>query len=290
MAPSNISGWTIPKRLSKSASSFTIPILITHAEIGRGMKKFILVHALVDSGASCSFIDKKYVQDNGLPFVMKKGRVSALVADGRSVESGAITHETEPITVQITDHISTVVFNITQLTTLTPVIIGLSWLTQHNPLIDWRARQLRWNINLKCLQCRDSHALKKYRTPPVAFTVHAGIKFDVEEVLGFKVVEGRCFLQLRLESIVWEPIESVKMSCESIEDIDIYMKSGRPPRSTLEVYGKREFEVGALLGVRWEGGEYLIQVCLKSITWEPLANIKVNGNFFKMPKKLQIHC
>jgi hypothetical protein len=52
------------------------------------------VSALVDSGATSSFIDQTFVAQHNIPVVKKSTLVPVEVIDGRTISSGAITHET----------------------------------------------------------------------------------------------------------------------------------------------------------------------------------------------------
>jgi hypothetical protein len=157
------SGFNAPRPTSDSVPAFTIPVVMKYGkkklqvckkEPPTGMKfcissrkeeKELPVDALLDSGATSCFIDREFVDRHKMPCVPKKSCEFVNVADGRSVESGVITHETEPISVQMNGHCSTVVFNIIQVAY--PVILGLSWLAKHNPHVDWKTRQLKWNTH-----------------------------------------------------------------------------------------------------------------------------------------------
>ncbi len=55
------------------------------------------VSALVDSGTTSSFIDQTFVAQHSIPVVKKSTHVPVKVIDGRTIASGAITHETIPL-------------------------------------------------------------------------------------------------------------------------------------------------------------------------------------------------
>jgi len=66
------------------------------------------------------------------------------VIDGRTITSGAITHETTPLELCIGKHAEKIVLNIIS----TPhhlVILGLPWLQAHNLIINGRSRTLTFN-------------------------------------------------------------------------------------------------------------------------------------------------
>jgi hypothetical protein len=54
------------------------------------------------------------------------------VIDGRSLSLGPLTHETKALNVTIGSHTNKVVFNVIS-SPRNPDIIGLYWLTLHNP-------------------------------------------------------------------------------------------------------------------------------------------------------------
>jgi hypothetical protein len=104
------------------------------------------VSALVDSGATSSFIDQTFVTQHNIHVVKKSTLVSVDVIDGRTIASGAITHGTTPLELCISKHAKKIVFNIIS-TPHHPIILGLPWLEAHNPIIDWRSRTLTFSTH-----------------------------------------------------------------------------------------------------------------------------------------------
>jgi hypothetical protein len=96
------------------------------------------VSALVDFGTTSSFIDQTFVTQHNIPVVKKSTPVSIEVIDGRTIASGAITHETTPLELCIGKHTEKIVLNIIS-TPHHPIILGIPWLEAHNPIIDWRS-------------------------------------------------------------------------------------------------------------------------------------------------------
>jgi len=102
------------------------------------------VSALVDSGATSSFINQTFVAQHNIHVVKKSTHVPVEVIDGRTITSGAITHETTPLELRIGKHMENIVLNII----LTPhhlVILGMPWLEAHNLIIDWRSKTLTFS-------------------------------------------------------------------------------------------------------------------------------------------------
>jgi hypothetical protein len=115
------------------------------------------VSTLVDSGATSSFIDQTFVVQHNIPVVKKSTPILVEVIDGRTIASGAITHETTPLELCIGKHTEKIVLNIIS-TLHHPIILGLPWLEAHNPIIDWRFRTLTFSAQ----QCtfQEPHAQK----------------------------------------------------------------------------------------------------------------------------------
>jgi hypothetical protein len=65
--------------------------------------------------------------------------------DGWNLFSRPITHETKALTVTIASHNSKVVFNVISFLT-NPIIIELSWLILHNPQVDWKMKNLHFEL------------------------------------------------------------------------------------------------------------------------------------------------
>jgi hypothetical protein len=117
------------------------------------------VSTLVDSGATSSFIDQTFVTQHNIHVVKKSTSIPVEVIDGRTIASGAITHETTPLELCIDKHTEKIVLNIIS-TPHHPIILGLPWLEAHNPIIDWRSRTLTFSAQRCTFQ--EPHAKKKH--------------------------------------------------------------------------------------------------------------------------------
>ncbi len=91
--------------------------------------------ALVDSSATSSFINQTFVAQHNIHVVKKSTPIPIEVIDGRTIASGAITHETTPLELCIGKHTEKIILNIIS-TPHHPIILGLPWLEAHNPIID----------------------------------------------------------------------------------------------------------------------------------------------------------
>ncbi len=117
------------------------PSFTQHADIIRIPEEIPQVSALVDSGATSSFIDQTFVAQHNIPVVKKSAPIPVEVIDGRTIASGAITHEIALLELCIGKHVEKIVLNIIS-TFHHPFILGLPWLEAQNPIIDWRSRTL----------------------------------------------------------------------------------------------------------------------------------------------------
>ncbi len=112
------------------------PSFTQHVDIVRIPEEIPQVLALVDSGATSSFIDQTFVAQHNIHVVKKLIPVPVKVIDGKTITFGAITHETTPLELRIGKHAEKIVLNIIS-TPHHPIILGLPWLEAHNPIIDW---------------------------------------------------------------------------------------------------------------------------------------------------------
>uniref|UniRef100_A0A3P9KPU5 Gypsy retrotransposon integrase-like protein 1 n=2 Tax=Oryzias latipes TaxID=8090 RepID=A0A3P9KPU5_ORYLA len=101
-------------------------------------------NALIDSGAEHSLIDSNLVRQLQLPVEALITPVKAAGLGGKLLSK--ITQRTEPIQlISSGNHREYHQFFITD-SPQTPVILGFSWLRQHNPQIDWsKSRVVNWS-------------------------------------------------------------------------------------------------------------------------------------------------
>ncbi|OMJ14567.1 Retrotransposon-derived protein PEG10 [Smittium culicis] len=100
------------------------------------------IKAMIDSGASGMFINKKLAKAFAIPTVPKKDPVYVEFIDGSPLNEGPITHETIPLKIQITnDHWEETTFEILS-SNHADMILGLPWLERHEPTINWAKRKI----------------------------------------------------------------------------------------------------------------------------------------------------
>ena len=112
--------------------------------------------ALVDSGATTNFIDKEFVIKNHLVTNKLASPYNVLNADGTPNVAGRITDYVRAY-VEIGSHKSTHYLFVTHLENKN-MMIGYSYLYQHNPSINWRAGE--WEFT----RCPDTCVNKVRKT------------------------------------------------------------------------------------------------------------------------------
>ena len=99
-------------------------------------KKTVATAALLDSGAGGVFLDADFARKHNFPLHQIDTPMAVFNVDGTRNTKGTITHATR-INLKIADRIIPTEFLITGLGKL-DAILGFSWLTRENPIIDWK--------------------------------------------------------------------------------------------------------------------------------------------------------
>ena len=100
------------------------------------------VNALLDSGASGLYVDRKWIEKNNISTSLLDFPLSVFNADGTSNTNGKITHEVE-LRFVIQGHATCGWFHVVDLRNKS-MIIGMTWLKEHNPVIDWKSGQIEF--------------------------------------------------------------------------------------------------------------------------------------------------
>ena len=113
-------------------------------EISDGILLLVLVHihghkyrALIDSGATRSFISPACITETGMK--TQKNNTFLELGDGFKVLS---KFEAMDIPVVIAGHTFKIDFTVSDLLHNVDIVLGLTWLKQHNPLVDWSTGNL----------------------------------------------------------------------------------------------------------------------------------------------------
>jgi len=101
----------------------------------------VSVKALLDSGATGMFADKKFVEKNGFKLEELDRSVRIRNVDGTGNSGGLVTHEIE-VNVYYQGHVERIRLDVCNLRR-TEVILGMPWLAAHNPEINWETREVK---------------------------------------------------------------------------------------------------------------------------------------------------
>ena len=103
------------------------------------------VVTMIDSGATGNFIDANYCSKLNIPTIKKKKPESVRAVDGTMLTSGLITHQTQSILLRCgqhsPEHQEEIYFDLIDAPQF-GIILGMPWLTLHNPIIKWIERKV----------------------------------------------------------------------------------------------------------------------------------------------------
>uniref|UniRef100_A0A803TPI1 DUF4939 domain-containing protein n=1 Tax=Anolis carolinensis TaxID=28377 RepID=A0A803TPI1_ANOCA len=120
----------------------------------------VMIHAMIDSGATNNFIDREYADSLGLQYHDFKNARVVQAIDGRPLKTGPVSQWTEPTRMWIREHMEEISFFVTEVPHF-PVILGIPWLTLHDPNISWSNRELQFASRYcqnHCLVAKVCHA------------------------------------------------------------------------------------------------------------------------------------
>ena len=100
--------------------------------------------ALFNFGATTYFMDVLFGHTHSIPKVVKTKPIPVKVIDGRPLLLGTIIEETIPLELIMGSHWEMIAFDLIYYHKH-PVILGLSWLVMHNPIVDWHRQSLDFN-------------------------------------------------------------------------------------------------------------------------------------------------
>ena len=133
------------------------------------------VNALVDSGADDNFMDLGFARKVGIPLEALPDPITVKALDGRIL--ARITHCTIPLQLQVSGNHSEIIRFYVLPSPHSPIVLGLTWLKQHNPHIDWVSSSVAsWSI-----YCH-SHCLQSALGPPLATNKSSPEVIDLSSV------------------------------------------------------------------------------------------------------------
>jgi len=146
----------LPKLLSISAldvhgTSLLLPVEIRTTD----MSKLHSVKALLDCGATGSFIDRDFVHSRGMNTWTLSRNIPVFNVNGSPNEAGQISEVVDVVLCYKT-HSERMLLAISRLGKQS-LILGYDWLKDHNPKIDWEKGEVEMTCCL--LQCEGGCAL-----------------------------------------------------------------------------------------------------------------------------------
>jgi len=117
----------------------------------------VIVKALLDSGTTGMFMDRKMVAKHRFRLQKLNRPVTVRNVDGTNNSAGAITHQVE-VNVYYKNHVERMRMDICDLKK-TDMILGMPWLQALNPEINWEIEEVKM---MRCPPiCRRNTAVKK---------------------------------------------------------------------------------------------------------------------------------
>jgi len=151
----------LPKHLSISAldtqgTSLLMPVEIRTTDTS----ELHSVKALLDSGATGSFIDRDFVRSKEMNTWTLLRNISVFNVNGSPNEAGQIT-EVVDVVLHYKTHSERMLLAVSGLGKQS-LILGYDWLKDHNPKVDWEKGEVKMT---RCpLRCEGGYALRKEQT------------------------------------------------------------------------------------------------------------------------------
>jgi len=151
----------LPKLLLISVLDAQGTSLLLPVEIGTtDTSELHSVKALLDSGATGSFIDRDFVRSKGMNIRTLSRNILVFNVDGSPNEAGQIS-EVVDVVLRYKTHSERMLLAVSGLGKQN-LILGYDWLKDHNSKIDWEKGEVKMTHCL--LQCEGGHALRKEQT------------------------------------------------------------------------------------------------------------------------------
>jgi len=151
----------LPKLLSISALDARGTSLLLPVEIGTmDTNELHSVKALLDSGATRSFIDRDFVCSKGINTWTLSRNIPVFNVNGFPNETGQISEVVDVLLCYKT-HSERMLLAVSGLRKQS-LILGYNWLKDHNPKVDWEKGEVEMT---RCpLRCKGGRALRKKQT------------------------------------------------------------------------------------------------------------------------------
>jgi len=146
-----------------------------------GEKESVTINAMIDSGATEDFIDREVCNKHGIKMIKAKNPREIYVADGKPSAMGPVTHMTK-VPMDISSHRELVTFQVANLQNH-GVILGMPWLREHNPTIDWNDKRITFNGERCTTWC--------LKSSPVAYAVPEEKPLEENLITRFSKIQAK---------------------------------------------------------------------------------------------------
>ncbi len=141
--------------IGNGTQSLFVAVRLQTLDTGRTTK----IQALVDSGATGSFVDRKYAESQQWNLRELEHPVLVSNVDGTTNSSGKITHAID-LLITFGEHKERMPFSVADIGS-TSMILGHNWLKRHNPSIDWTTKKIEFK------NCPKSCGYKRQALPAI---------------------------------------------------------------------------------------------------------------------------
>jgi len=101
-----------------------------------------MLTAMIDSGAAENFISERILRQLRTNDQRKEKPYELMVIDGSELPSqGQVDRQSVPVRLQVQQHREELTFDIVRMATHN-IVLGRPWLTQHNPRINWKTKEI----------------------------------------------------------------------------------------------------------------------------------------------------
>ena len=160
-----------------------------------GARELVTINAMIDSEATEDFIDQEVCNKHRIKMIKAKNPREIYLTDGKPSTMGPVTHMTK-LLMDISCHRELATFQVAKLQNHKG-ILGMPWLREHNPTMDWNDKRITFNSELCPTWC--------LKSTPVAFAVreekaleenHNITKDDyARRTFAWQIVISHCFVR-----------------------------------------------------------------------------------------------
>jgi len=147
-----------------------------------GGKESVTIDAMIDSGATEDFIDREVCNKHGIKMIKAKDPRQIYLADGKPSAMGPVTHMTT-VPMDISSHRELVTFQVADLQNH-EVILGIPWLREHNPTIDWNDTRITFNSERCMTWC--------LKSSPIAYAAPEEKVLEENLITRFSKIQAKC--------------------------------------------------------------------------------------------------